>query len=637
MAQFAQDSEGNITHKLVNNEWVPISEVQLEPSEAIAAPPKELPSFGEILSEQLPSGIKEGLFRMTAGPLLGIGMGDRGTAETLLQGLGVTSPQPTTGTGQLIRRTGQELGGAAIPSAAVASRAASPVSALLAELGLAGTGGMAAGLTEQAGGGQGAQLAAQVGVPLGITGLTTGVQAGLRGLLRGRSGEPARQTIEQFQQAGVSPSLGQATGGRATQALETIISKGPGGGSPFFRAGMAQQEGLEQTVKKIAEDISPRRGAEIAGQTIKKGILEPGGFVSRFKEKANQAYNKVAELIPPGTTIGAGKTMTLLDELAEPIPGAAAASESSLVRSSTIADFRERLSQDLAEGEGFLPYDTLKKLRSRLGSLLASPQVIDDAPRAELKRLYAAMSDDLFEAAKNVGAEKAARRADNFWKAGMGRIDDTISSVVKKVNPEDVFLAATRGKEGATTVRRIMRSLKPEERNVVAATFLTRLGRAKGGQLGEFSSESFLTNWRNLDKGARKAIFGGSEKLNHYNRDINNLAKVMERVRESSRALANPSGTGSLTANIATLSSGATGLFLGEPSIAAGAALITLSNRSAANLLTKPNVVNWVARTTKMPVDRIMATGARVMSGQDEETQAAIQEYIDNVRNQSGQ
>ena len=161
--------------------------------------------------------------------------------------------------------------------------------------------------------------------------------------------------------------------------------------------------------------------------------------------------------------------------------------------------------------------------------------------------------------ATNAGPQALAAftRANNHYRAGIKRVDDFLQRIAGKVSPEDVFKAATRGAEGATTIRSIRRSLKPEEWDVVASTVLRRLGKATPGQqdeLGEvFSVERFLTNWNRLPKESRDALFKGGN-LDRYARDLDAIAATAARIREGSRVLANPSGTAGQAANIAATS-----------------------------------------------------------------------------------
>src|SRR5690606_10808625 len=92
------------------------------------------------------------------------------------------------------------------------------------------TGSGAASIARESGASEGKQTLAGL-----VGGLTPGAAqmanaSGLRALLRG--GEHGRQTvarnIDTFQAAGTSPSVGQATGNRRTQALETLLSNVPG-------------------------------------------------------------------------------------------------------------------------------------------------------------------------------------------------------------------------------------------------------------------------------------------------------------------------------------------------------------------------------------------------------------------------
>ncbi len=72
--------------------------------------------------------------------------------------------------------------------------------------------------------------------------------------------------------------------------------------------------------------------------------------------------------------------------------------------------------------------------------------------------------------------------------------------VEKNGGPEKVFQAAMSGtKDGATTLRAVMRSLPEDGQKAVSAAVIKRMGLANPGAQNAagdaFSPNTFLTNW----------------------------------------------------------------------------------------------------------------------------------------------
>ncbi len=260
---------------------------------------------------------------------------------------------------------------------------------------------------------------------------------------------------------------------------------------------------------------------------------------------------------------------------------------------------------DLAES-GAIPYIALKQLRTRVGEKLNNLTLVTDVSKGELKRLYGALSSDLTEAARqsSPAALKAAQRANRFYSAGRKRIDTVERVIDKNGGPEKVFAAAMSGtKEGATTLRTVMKSIPFEDRNVVTAAVIRRLGKATPGRQDAtteaFSISTYLTNWARLSPEARSVLFGrlGRE----FNKNMKALADVAGNIREGSAVFRNPSGTSQAlvaqgTAG-ATVFSIATGRLSTAATILAGVGAADVFAR----VLTKPTFVKWLAQTTTVP------------------------------------
>jgi hypothetical protein len=239
-----------------------------------------------------------------------------------------------------------------------------------------------------------------------------------------------------------------------------------------------------------------------------------------------------------------------------------------------------------------------------VGNAIADGPLVSDMPKAQLRELYGALTQDMEAAAQAAGpdAVKALARANRFTRAGMTRIDDHLERVVGNT-AEQTYKTLTSDPSNASKIAVTLKSMKPEERDIVKATVIKRLGEATAGKqdaAGDvFSSETFLTNWNKLAPKAKAVLFSGQD--GNLRRDLDAVARAAEMVRDQGKVLANPSGSGQAVANVGAVGSAVVATMTGNLGTAAaivgamGAANIT------ARTMTNPAFVRWLARSTRMP------------------------------------
>lgn len=481
------------------------------------------------------------------------------------------------------------------------------------QVGSAAAGTGAAAITREEGGGAGAQLAAGL-----MAGLTPGfavpaVKATARGILRG--GEAGRQRVAEniaaFEAAGTSPTLGQATEGRIARATESLLAKTPGGAGVIAKRAQGQADDMANAVQKLSDELAPGASAVNAGEAIAKGVRV---FKEGFKLTQNRLYNTLDKHIASDTPIQVTGTQQALKTLNADIPGAPSLSE--FFKNAKIKGIDRALQADLdasaasaADGNGALPYEAIKKLRTLVGNEIADNSLVSDVPRSKWTALYGALSDDLGVAAKNAGpqAEQAWQRANQFTKSQLARLEE-VSTIVARDTPEKIFLGAISGTaEGDTIVKRVISMIPKSQRREVAAAVLQRMGRATPGQQNAegnaFSSETFLTNLSKLSEPARKTLFGRTD-VEGIEAQLGQFAKVAESRRDGGRVFANPSGTAPAAAQIAmgggVGGAAAVSLLTGNP-VPLGVALAApVAANSTARLITSPKMAAFAAEATEL-------------------------------------
>lgn len=484
------------------------------------------------------------------------------------------------------------------------------------------TGAGAASATREGGGGQLAQITAGLGAGLAPVAATTLPAMTARWLVRGNSGANTQATLNTFRASGTTPSVGQASGNRGAQALETLLGNVPGGAGVVENFAQRQAQQVSGRLDDLASNLTPRGAtvtAEQAGRSIVRGVEGSGGFMDRFRRQSSQLYGELDQTIPPSTQVPATNVTQYLAQQTAPIPGATATSK--LLANPRLSGIREGLEADLASGNGSIPYEALARLRTQVGEMIADAGLVSDVPTRQLRQLYGAFSEDMRAAANATGnpaAIKAFNRANNHYKFSINRIEAIEHVIERNGGPEKVYAAAFSGtRDGATTLRALMQSLPKEVQRELTGSFIRRMGRAVSSQQGAagdvFSMETFLTNWDKVSPEARKVMFDRHGPT--FTRDMDKIARMAERVREGSRVFRNNSGTSrqvALTTQIA-----GTGVLAGQQFLQgnlAGAIYTVAGSAGAAGLanalsraMTSPRFVSWLARSTEMPVGALPA------------------------------
>ncbi|TGY35259.1 hypothetical protein [Stenotrophomonas maltophilia] len=244
------------------------------------------------------------------------------------------APQVTAGLGQ---RAGEFL--TAQPGLQVAST-------------IGGTG--ASGAARESGAGTGGQLAAALAGGLAPSALTAGVPMAVRGAIRG--GEANRQNLSQaiddFAVLGATPSVGQGTGAWSRQGAETLLGAGPTSAGVMARFADRQAEAIGAGLQQQADSLFRNPSAERAGRAIEQGIRGEDGFIRTSRERANQLYNRLDELLPQDERVGIDNVRAALAGLNEEIPGAPSVSR--FFQNARLEGIESALSKDAGGIEGVL-------------------------------------------------------------------------------------------------------------------------------------------------------------------------------------------------------------------------------------------------------------------------------------------
>ena len=503
--------------------------------------------------------------------------------------IGTKNPRPDDAASRMLNTAGMIAGGSLVPGAGVKGTLA------------AATGGALAG-----------EALGPEWVGVGALAPAAAGQAAAN--VKNAVAAKAAPIVETFKQAGTMPSVGQAMDNVFLHGLENLASKFPGG------AGVMQKF-IESQQRSMGSKARTGVPTEAAGRAIESGVTGEGGFLARTKATWNQLDDAVAAKVPATFAVKPSNTLQALNELTTPTVGAE--KTSAVMSTPKVVEIRSAMRSDLAgtppertitllgadgktpiasipiggtPGKEAMPYQAIRELRSKVGSMLDNA-LVTGIPGGELKKLYGALSKDLEAAATQAGAGQEFARQNNFYRARMDRIETVLDRVIGKgKQPEDIFKAfMPTDPDQANKVRSVMRSLAPSERQVVSEAVANRLGRAKPGAQDIsnelFSSETFLTNWNKLSPGAKAQLFPDPPLRENMDR----IARASSEIRSGKGIYANPSGTAGSFAAYSVYLSPLASVAAGSLAPVTVAGLASGSAFIGAKMMTNPRIVEWLA------------------------------------------
>ncbi len=630
---------------------------------------------------QAAQGINEGLARAIGTPvsavnlaadLVGIPVSDepfmgQNWVMSRFRDAGFINPEdgPRNMTERVIRRAGEEVG-ASVPFVAAIGRAGQGANAInatqraaqeggafrglvapaveqaarrpgataAADMGLSAVSGVGAEIGQQAGGTTG-ELLGSVAAPLAVV----GAPGAARRLVGG--GRPESVAVaNDFAASGTSPTVGQLSAGvegrpTAPALVERVAGNAPGGNVRLARALERQQEEIGRRVQSIANDLAPGADAERAGRAVQSGAED---FVGRMQTRATELYGAVDEAIDPAAQVSLRNTLDYLQSVSQSTPGLNQTGP--LLHSPAIRQYAEALTADAGQG-GVIPYQSLARVRSAIGQQLRGQSLVSDAREGELRALYSALTNDMEAAARASGDEAYRRwqRANRHYQAWNRRVSDFLDPINRQNVPERVYLALEQGgRQGATRIRAIRRSLTPQQWDHVAAAMISRMGRAtpsnQGADVDTFSTETFLTNWARMDQEARNQVFGG-DRYRRYRQDLNSIARTAETIRTSQGILANPSGSAQAGVNIGAGVVALSSLMTGDVGMLGATGSAVVASDVAARLMSNPRFVSWLAQTNRQPVERypvMLGRLASTIASDDQQYAEDLRAFLDAQR-----
>lgn len=478
-------------------------------------------------------------------------------------------------------------------------------------------------------------VAAPIALASGIAGITEFSRNLALNALRGFKGkEEIAKNIALYEKAGTTPTLAQAVEQPLMQAIETTTGRFPSGLATMREKGLAQQAEVGRKVDELRAQISNVTEPVEAGRAVQKGFTEV--FVPRARQAQKNLYGAFDAYMPERMPVDSDNTEKVLNEMVNKISNAAPSLQKEFANTKLSSILNGIYETRQMNPRGKIPYNVLKDLRTSVGEKLATVDLTPDVTKVQYQRFYGAITKDMEAAAAKQGPDALAKfRAANEFTRKFHETMDNVQSLIMDKNPEDVYLALVGGaRNGPTRLREIFNIVPKDTQKAVSSAFIARMGRAVPGlqdPSGDvFSTAKFLQNYASLDPEAKKILFGGFGK--QFEKDLEIVAQVSNKIRESNAILANPSGTAGAVVTPATITSGAGSLAAGKFGFLSGIIGTLIGANQAARLYTNPQFVNWLATNKNTPISGTSAALATLNKIYDKTGDEDIKELHDAVR-----
>lgn len=354
---------------------------------------------------------------------------------------------------------------------------------------------------------------------------------------------------------------------------------------------------LETTRQALVGDASGMNAAELelqGGRALKEGADRAYARFQNVRSRLDDAFYKA---MPADSPVRLDEVRNMRDKLRARIAEAPETMGAQL--KPALTQFN-RILGDADKAGGTISVGAVRDIRTALGKMLDLPPGTESVggASAELKSLYGALRQDLYDGAKisNPQAARLLDRHDRLVRGfrgsedGQDSVAKSLDKIIRTGSDEAAFRLATTGSE--KQLRTVLGRLNEPEHKAVARAIWERMATTAQGTP---SYTRLVREWHKMTPDRRQMLFGNVTDVNALD-DFMTVAKAWNE-RE---ALTNWSGTARplLTAGAAT------GAYLDPVSAASGyggalAATAIFDNPIAARMIaTSPDWASMIASDT---------------------------------------
>ena len=408
-------------------------------------------------------------------------------------------------------------------------------------------------------------------------------------------------------------------GNRFMQGVDAATQKVLGGVDAWEKSAADMMEGVGRMIDDFHFSLGGKSNPEAAGQQL---INQAEKYIDNFRTTSNAMYKVVEKLIPKGSRVPALKTRDFLAAYRDRYSGDPEFQK--ILRDPKIGALAD-VTADMDYARQNMDYSTIEDLRTLVGGKIKDRETIGDLSQGDLKQLYAALTDDLFDGAADFGEEalKAATDANDFYRAGSVIMEDVVDKYFKKggefQTASEVFNSVKKVVNDPEKLRRMQASgiLEEGDFNQVGSAILDDVGLATKGN--QNATADRLSPGRILAQTDNSVIPAGSQDilLTGNSKEIMQDMRVFAEGIKGVEGLVNRSNTGNMLGAQASLVAG----FTADPITAISTAIGTVAVPYAVSRgMSSQWLKNWMRNAPKEGGKKALAQwkkdGARLAAAQ---------------------
>lgn len=445
------------------------------------------------------------------------------------------------------------------------------------------------------------QRATETSVEVFGSALGEGIGRELPGALKSAIGgakASSRAVLAQLARFNIRPTA-TITQGAVAGRIEGALAQNIGAADIIAKQ---TDEVIEQThtaLNKIIGQYGKPKTEQGAGRVIQQAAESAA---TRLETKSGDLYDVAYDLVGADTPSSLVNISTLKKELLSDL------SQAPETKKRVLAPALERVNAILADAKANngISFETLRSIRTDIGKDLKEPlsSGATASQNIAMRRVYAAMSEDMNETAKMVSdaSFEAVKRADKYKKAYETTATEMLNKIQKYDAEEKAYkFALSASKDGGSSLQKLRKLFTPNEWDEVSATVLSELGNNPAS--GEFSIAKFVTSYNKLAPEAKSALFKGG-KNQAAGESLDDFVDLLSKLKETARYENTSNTAGAIQTTMVLNSLGVAGAgllagdFIGVGQLG-GMALSTGGARMSAMLITSPSFVKWLAQPVK--------------------------------------
>lgn len=368
-------------------------------------------------------------------------------------------------------------------------------------------------------------------VPSGVGGTVSKIANAVSGV--------GNDMVNAYRTAGITPRLaGDVTGNRTLQGLQAFATKDPIGAARMAHAAHDTLGEFQTATENVASGLGRSQTQQDVGNALQGQSRQ---WLANFRTGSQQRWNLLDQYLPGDTQIGVTNYHDALQRIARDLAGAPSTADilqPGMSRNLATALGNDTAGSAAATGSLTLPWNAVKGIRTRIGEMLSDPVLPVDSNEAELKRIYAGLSQDMQTAARRAGpqAQAAFDNASGYTRNGHDFIDTILRPIMREGQTPEGAAQSVLGKlnSGGSNIAQIRHQM-PAAADEVAAYKVRDMAAANPGAQNAtgnaVSPATFLTDWSKLSPEAKSSLFVNSDTQDQ----LSALARISDGIRQTMR------------------------------------------------------------------------------------------------------